>query len=64
VGSVTQSVGYGYTNGDLTGEVTPSGQAITYSYNSDHQIAGITVNGTTLRSGVTYEPFGGVSGWT
>ncbi len=64
VGTVTTSVGYGYTNGNLTALVTPSGQSIGYSYNANHEITGITANGTTLLSGVTYEPFAGVSGWT
>jgi RHS repeat-associated protein len=62
-GTVTQSVGYGYTNEDLTALVTPSGQAIAYTYNGNHQVSGITVNGTMLLSNVTYEPFGGVNGW-
>src|SRR5262249_28116628 len=30
VGTITKSVGYGYTNGDLTALVTPSGQAVAY----------------------------------
>ena len=64
IGTVTKSVGYGYTNGDLTALVTPSGQAVTYGYNTNHQVVSITVNGTTVLSGVTYEPFGGVNGWT
>ncbi len=64
VGAVSKSVGYGYTNADLTSLVTPSGQAVTYGYNSNHQITSIAVNGTTLLSGATYEPFGGVNGWT
>jgi RHS repeat-associated protein len=64
VGTVAQSMGYAYTNGDLTGEVTPSGQSISYSYNSNHQVVGISVNGTSVLTGVTYEPFGGVNGWT
>jgi RHS repeat-associated protein len=63
VGTITQSVGYGYTNGELTALVTPSGQAITYTYNGNHQVSAITVNGTTLLNNVTYEPFGGVNGW-
>ncbi len=37
---------------------------MSYGYNSNHQIVSITVNGTTVLSGVTYEPFGGVNGWT
>jgi RHS repeat-associated protein len=64
VGTVTLSVGYGYTNGDLTALTTPSGQGVVYSYNSNHQVTGITVNGTSLLTGVTYEPFGGVNGWS
>ena len=64
IGTVTKSVGYAYTNGDLVSLVTPSGQTIRYSYNSNHQVTGITVNGTVLLSNVTYEPFGQVNGWT
>ena len=64
VGTVTRSVGYGYTNGDLTSLVTPSGQTVVYGYNSNHQIVSITINGTTLLNGVTYEPFGGVNKWS
>jgi RHS repeat-associated protein len=64
VGSFNESVGYGYTNADLTALVTPSGQAVSYGYNSNHQVTSITVNGTAVISAVTYEPFGGVNGWT
>lgn len=64
LGAVNLSVGYGYTNGDLTALVTPSGQAVTYGYSSNHQIVSITVNGVTVLSGATYEPFGGVNGWS
>ena len=64
VGSFNKSVGYGYTNADLTALVTPSGQSVTYGYNTNHQITNIAVNGTTVLSAVTYEPFGGVDGWT
>jgi len=64
VGTSVESVGYAYTQGDLTGLVTPSGQAIAYTYNSNHQVTGITVNGITLVHNVGYEPFAGVNGWT
>jgi RHS repeat-associated protein len=64
VGTVNLSVGYAYTNGDRTALVTPSGQSVAYGFNSNHQITSITVNGTTVLSGVKYEPFGGVDGWT
>ncbi len=64
VGTVTKSVGYAYTNADLTTLTTPSGQTVVYGYNSNHQIVSISINGTTLLSSATYEPFGGVNGWT
>ncbi len=63
IGSVTKSVSYAYSNGDLTTLTTPSGQAVTYTY-SNHQITGISINGTTLLSGVNYEAFGPARGWS
>jgi RHS repeat-associated protein len=63
VASVTQTVGYAYANGDLTTLITPSGQRIAYGY-SNHRIISISVNGTTLLNGVTYDPFGPATGWT
>jgi YD repeat-containing protein len=63
LGTCDQRVGYAYTNGDLTALVTPSGQTITYGY-TNHRITSITVGSTTLLSGVTYDPFGPVTGWT
>jgi RHS repeat-associated protein len=68
--SKTQTVGgipltntYAFTNGNETQLTTPSGQVIVYSY-SNHQVSGITVNGTSLLSSVNYEAFGPVRGWT
>jgi RHS repeat-associated protein len=63
VGTVTKSVGYGYTNGDLTLLVTPSGQRVLYGYDYNHHIIAVAVNGTTVLDTVTYEPFGSVNGW-
>src|SRR4029077_14811198 len=48
VGTLNKSVGYGYTNADMTALTTPSGQAVTYGYNSNHQVTSIAVNGTTV----------------
>ena len=62
VGSVGKSVGYGYTNGNLTTETTPSGQTVTFSY-TNGQVTQISINGTTLLTNVVYEPFGPVRGW-
>jgi RHS repeat-associated protein len=61
--AITKSVGYTYTNGDLTSLVTPSGQTVTYGYNNG-QVTSIAVNGNPLLSQVLYQPFGPVSGWT
>jgi RHS repeat-associated protein len=63
VGGLTKSVGYSFTNGDMVSLVTPSGQTVTYAY-TNHQITSISVNGTAVLSGATYDPFGPVSGWT
>jgi RHS repeat-associated protein len=64
LGSVTQSVGYAYTNGDLTALTTPSGQTVAYGYNGNHQVTSVTVNGTTILNSASYEPLGPVNGWT
>jgi len=64
VGGVTKSVGYTYSNGDLSAITTPSGQSVSYGYNANHQVSSLTVNGTTILNGVSYEPLGPVSGWT
>jgi RHS repeat-associated protein len=64
VGTVTKSVGYAYTNADLVTLTTPSGQTLTYGYNTNHQIISIALNGTTtILNNVTYEPLGPVNGW-
>jgi RHS repeat-associated protein len=63
IGTVTKSVGYAYTNGDLASVITPSGQTIVYSY-TNHRVTSITVNGTTLLSSATYDPFGPANAWT
>jgi RHS repeat-associated protein len=63
LGSVTKTIGYVYTNGDMTTETMPSGQTVTYSY-TNGQVSQISVNGTVLLSNVVYEPFGPVRGWT
>jgi RHS repeat-associated protein len=64
VGSSSLTVGYSYTNGDLTTLTTPSGKVVTYSYNSNHQVTGVAVNGIAILGSATYEPFGTVDGWT
>ena len=38
-------------------------RAFTYGYNGNHQVTSVSVNGTTVLNGVTYEPLGPVNGW-
>ena len=64
VGGVTLSAGYGYTSGNLVTLTLPSGQVITYGYNSNNQLTSVTVGSTTVLSSVSYDPFGPVTGWT
>lgn len=63
VGSVSRSVGYGYSGGQLTALTLPSGRVVTYDY-TNNQVTGITVDGIAVLSDVTYEPFGPIAGWT
>jgi RHS repeat-associated protein len=64
MGAIALTVGYTFTNGDLTTLTTPSGKTITYGYNSDHQVVSMSVGSIAVLSNATYEPFGGVNGWT
>ncbi|MGH6793857.1 MAG: RHS repeat domain-containing protein [Methylocella sp.] len=42
----------------------PSGNQVAYAYDAAGRVSGVTANGQTLVSGVTYMPFGMASGWT
>jgi YD repeat-containing protein len=64
VGSTTLSIDYGYSNDHLTTITLPSGQLVTYEYNSNNQVTGVRVGSTTVLSGALYDPFGPVRGWT
>jgi RHS repeat-associated protein len=63
VGGVTKSIAYGYANGRAASLLTPSGQTISYSYDTIGRMVGITVNGNPLISNITYDSFGPISGW-
>jgi len=64
VGTTALSVGYAYANGNLVALTTPSGKTITYGYNDNHQVVSVAVNGTYVVTNATYEPWGGLDGWT
>jgi YD repeat-containing protein len=63
VSGINLSVSYGYVNAQLTTMTTPSGQAVIFGY-TNNQVSSISVNGTTVLSGVAYEPFGPARTWT
>jgi RHS repeat-associated protein len=63
VGGIAHTLTYGYNAyGQLTSVTTPSGQVIGYTY-TNNRVSGVTVNGSTLVSGVTVFPFGAAEGW-
>lgn len=68
VGAITKSVGYGYNAfGQLGSIVLPSGKTIQYGYNTNGQVTSVTLLGSpnkTILSGITYDPFGPITGWT
>jgi RHS repeat-associated protein len=66
VGGVTLSMGYGYNAaGQLSSTVLPSGATITYGYNANGQVTSLALDGsTTILSGIAYDPFGPITGWT
>ncbi len=64
VGAVALTTAYGYdTAGRLSTMTYPSGKVATYGYNTYLPVS-VSVDGTTILSGATYDPFGPVNGWT
>ncbi|MEO8017122.1 MAG: RHS repeat-associated core domain-containing protein [Pseudomonadota bacterium] len=66
VGGTTLAIGYGYNaSGQLSSNILPSGATLTFGYNPNGQVTSLTLNGvTTILSGITYDPFGPINGWT
>ncbi len=64
IGSVALTVSYAYdASGRLSSVTLPSGKVVAYGYNT-YLPDSVSVDGTTILSGVTYDPFGPVTGWT
>jgi len=63
VGSVSKSVAYGYTLGQLTSMTLPSGRVVTYGYKNNRVIE-VSVSGVEVVTEATYSPYGNISGWT
>jgi RHS repeat-associated protein len=66
VGGVTLAMGYGYDAAGRLGNVQlPSGNTVTFGYNANGQVSSVSLNGSTsILSGITYDPFGPITGWT
>src|SRR5262249_18934331 len=63
VGSIAKTIGYAYTNGNLTSTTLPSGQVVSYGYTNSH-VTSVSVGGTTILSSALYDPFAPVRQWT
>ena len=61
---VSNQISYTYTNGNLSSISVPGLGPIAYTYNTNHQITGVTYSGTSVASNIAYEPFGPARGWT
>lgn len=68
VGAITKAIGYGFNaSGQLASMVLPSGKTIQYGYNANNQVTSVTLLGSpnvTILNGVTYDPFGPITGWS
>lgn len=65
VGAVTLTTGYAYYAGGRLARITyPSGKAAVYYYDVAGRVNRVTAGVQTMASGVAYQPFGAVTGWT
>jgi RHS repeat-associated protein len=65
VGGTTLAMGYGYNSaGQLGNMQLPSGANVVFGYNANGQVTSLTLNGATLLSSITYDPFGPITSWT
>jgi RHS repeat-associated protein len=64
IGSQSLAVSYAYTSGQLSSITYPSGAVVTYSYDTAGRISALSINGQSLLSGVTYQPFGDIDQFT
>ena len=58
------AVVYQYASGRMTGVTYPSGRSLSYAFDVQGRVTGVTIGGQTVLSGATYIPFGAVQGWT
>ena len=60
----TFTVGYQYAAGRMTGITYPSGRRVSYAFDAQGRISGVSMGGQAVLSGAGYLPFGAVQGWT
>lgn len=64
-GASTLTTSYSYNSlGQLATRTYPSGRIVSYSYDANGLVASLSINGVSYITGITYQPFGGVKGWT
>jgi RHS repeat-associated protein len=64
IAGITRTVGYGYNGaGQLTSLTYPSGVVVDFGY-TNGKVTSITSGSETLVTGVLYDPFGPIRGWT
>jgi len=64
IGAVALTIGYSYdASGRLSATTLPSGRVVSYGYDA-YLASSVAVDGTTILSGATYDPFGPVNAWT
>jgi len=57
-------VGYEYSAGRTVGLTYPSGQKLSYGFDSQGRVTSIALPGQAVLAAATYAPFGPVQGWT
>ena len=60
----TFTVSYQYAAGRMTGITYPSGRKLSYAFDAQGRIGGVTLARQTVVKGVAYFPFGGLQSWT
>ena len=58
------TVGYQYAAGRMTGITYPSGRSVSYAFDAQGRVSGVTVAGQAVLSDVVYFPFGVARRWT
>ncbi len=58
------AVSYQHAAGRMTDITYPSGRTLSYAFDAQRRVTGVTIGGQTVLSAATYLPFGAAQGWT